>query len=122
MQTELEVKAIKKRVVDSTVNSSKEYGVKGNSTKGYSSEDGDGYDIDGSKARKRGSGEGSLVDHLNKGFSLEDGGNNVDKLERDKQLGYVIPGKKTYSKEDYYSDADDIKIDTSKNIGQVIIY
>jgi len=122
MQTELEVKAIKKRIVDTTINSSKEYGVKGNTTKGYSSEDGDDYSINGDNAKKGGSEEGSLVNHLNKGFNLENGGDNVDKIERDKQLGYVIPGQKTYSKGNYYSDADDIKIDTSKNIGQVIIY
>ena len=120
MQTEVEVKAIKKRTEDLVVNSSKIYGVNGNEVKGYSSSEGDEYSAE--SAKKGGETEGSLVNHLNNGFDLSTGGDSEDKKNREKQQSYVIPGKVTYNKENYYSDVDDIKVDTSGNIGQVIIY
>ena len=122
MQTQLEVKGIKKRTTDTLANSTKVFGVSGNQVKGHSQEDGDEYDINGANARKGGKSTGSLVNHLNKSFDLTTGGDAMDITAREKQQGYVIPGQVTYTSDSYYSDIDDIKIDTSKNIGQVIIY
>lgn len=122
MQTNLETKAIKKRTTDTLLNSTKVFGVNGNEVKGNSSKTGDEYAIDGSDARKGGQTIGSLVNHLNQGFDLSTGGDMLDTLERKKQQGYVIPGQNAYSEQNYYSDADNIKVDTSGNIGQVIIY
>lgn len=121
MQTELEKKGIKKRTDYTLINSTKKYG-KNNDVKGKSSQDGDEYSLDGSKAKKGGQISGSLVNHLNQSFDLTTGGDSIDMLERQKQLGYVIPGKVTYSAENIYSDVDDIKINTDENIGQVVIY
>lgn len=120
MQTELEIKAIKKRIIDETTNSTKLYGVKGNEVKGYSVDD--EYDINGDDAKKGGGTVGSLVDHLNSNFDFSVGGDVEDVKNRKRQQGYVLPGKVTYSAENIYSDADNIKIDTSANIGQVVIY
>lgn len=122
MQTNLEIKGISKRVGDTLLNSTKKFGVKGNETKGYSSLPDDEYNINGEDAKKGGESDGTLSNHLNKGFDLSTGGDSVDKKSREIQQAYVIPGQITYSKENYYSDADDNKIDTSGNIGQIIIY
>lgn len=122
MQTDLEVKAIKKRTTDTLLNSTKIFGVKGNEVKGNSSQPGDEYDVNGANARKGGASTGTLSNHLNQGFDLSTGGDAVDTAERQKQQSYVIPGHITYNKQNYYSDANDIKIDTSGNIGQVVIY
>jgi len=120
MQTELEVKAIKKRIVDETINSTKVYGVAGNETKGYSVDD--EYNINGDNAQKGSGSAGSLSDHLNSGFNMLTGGDAEDIKNRKRQQGYVIPGQISYSAENIYSDANDLKIDTSGNKGQVSIY
>jgi hypothetical protein len=124
MQTELEVKAIKKRLTDTTINSTKIFGVVGNEVKSNSLNPGDEYDINGSKNRKGGENEGSLVNHLNSGFDLTTGGDFIDTKERQKQQAYVIPGTKSYSEDKPYADlvTGASKIDTSKNIGQVVIW
>ncbi len=120
MQTRLEVKGIKKRTDDAVTNANKVFGVSGNEVQGRNHEK--GYDINGGDARKGGNSAGSISNHLNNGFDFTTGGDSADIANRDRQLSYVIPGQVTYSAKNYYSDVDDIKIDTSKNIGQVIIY
>lgn len=127
MQSGLEVKAIKKRVKDTTVNGEKIYGVIGNEVKGNSVND--EYSINGDNARKGGKEEGSLVDHLH-GFDMTTGGDVEDQKARTTQLGFAIAGINKYTVNDSYSDADigdceDVnygKIDTDLNIGQVVIY
>lgn len=127
MQTQLEVKGITKRTKDSTINLTKVYGVKDNQVSGFNAEN--EYDINGKDAKKGGTEEGSLVDHLH-GFDLTQGGDNEDQKARNKQTGYTIPGINKYTVSNTYSDADagdcvDAnygKIDTSLNIGQVVIY
>lgn len=120
MQTELEIKAIKKRAEYNVVNGTKVYGVDGNKVTGNNVDD--EYDINGADSQKGGSDNGSLVDHLNTSFDFTSGGDNEDKKARTRQKGYVIPGMTTYSADNIYSDADNIKIDTSLNVGQVEIY
>lgn len=122
MQTKLEVKGISKRITDTLTNSTKIYGIKDNEVKGNSSLEGDEYDINGSDAKKGGETQGSLVNHLNQGFDITTGGDSFETKEREKQQNYVIPGLITYSAENFYSDADNIKVDTSGNIGQVVIF
>lgn len=127
MQTELEVKAIKKRTVDIKQNGEKLFGVSGNQVKG--SDITNEYDIEGSKNRKGGENQGSIVDHLHP-IDLSSGGNIEDQKSREKQLSYTISGINKYDDKNTYSDADagnvgDVsysKIDTSENIGQIIIY
>lgn len=122
MQTELEVKAIKKRTTDTVLNGTKVFGVDGNKVTGNNTSN--EYDINGADARKGGESTGSLVDHLNSKFDLSTGGDAEDIKARERQQSYVIPGLQTYSAENIYSDADNIKIDTSINVslGQVVIY
>jgi len=128
MQTDLEIKAIKKRTTDSVVNSTKVFGVAGNEVKGnsvdseYSTATVGEADGGVSKSKKGGNSIGSLVNHLNKGFDVTSGGDVIDQKARQRQQGYVIPGQTTYSEKNVYSDADNIKVDTSLNIGQVVIY
>lgn len=121
MQTKLEVKAIKKRTDYSLKNSTTKYGVNKDVT-GKSLEEGKGYEIDGKKAVKGGDENGTLSNHINTSFDFSKGGSNEDKFQRDKQLGYVIQGINSYSKDNFYSDADNILINTDDNKGQVIIY
>jgi hypothetical protein len=127
MQTQLEIKGITKRAKDSTINSTKTYGVKDNEVKGHNIND--QYDINGEDARKGGDEKGSLVDHINK-LDMSTGGDKVDQAARNRQLSYAIPGIAHYTFDSAYADADAgqavdtnyTKIDTSLNIGQVVIY
>ena len=127
MQTQLEIKGITKRAKDTMLNSTNVFGVKDNEVVGSSINN--KYDINGDDAKKGGEEKGSLVDHL-RGFDLTVGGDKEDTKARDKQLAYAIPNIKKYTVETTYSDADTgesvdanySKIDTSLNIGQVVIY
>lgn len=127
MQTQLEIKGITKRAKDTMLNGSNTFGVKDNEVKGNSIND--EYDINGADAKKGGSEEGSLVDHLH-GFNLTEGGDKEDIKAREKQLAYAIAGIQKYTFDNTYSDADAgdcvdtnySKIDTELNVGQVVIY
>ena len=117
----LEPIAIKKRVVDNLKNTTTEFGPSGDTTKGYTLES--EYDIEGSKSQKGNGSAGYLSDHLNSTkFDLTKGGSKTDEGLRLAQQSYEIPGITKYDPEDIYSDADNLKIDTSENIGQVIIF
>lgn len=117
----LEPIAIKKRAVDNLKNVTREFGPQDDSTKGYSLEN--EYDVEGSKAQKGSSESGFLADHLNSTkFDLTKGGSKTDSEARLKQQSYQIPDVEKYDDENIYSDADDLRVDTSGNIGQVIIF
>jgi hypothetical protein len=120
MQTELEIKAIKKRTADMIANATQIFGLDGDKVTGNSVDK--EYDINGADSKKGGESNGSLVDHLNQKFDLSTGGDAEDTKARKRQQGYVIPGLITYSAENIYSDADNIKVDISPNIGNVKIY
>lgn len=120
MQSQLEIKGIKKRTTDTVINANKKFGVIGNEVEGHSI--GNEYDIEGSDAKKGGDGTGNLVSHLNTNPDFSSGGDIIDQQTREKQLAYTIPGQIRYGKDNIYSDADECKIDTSLNIGQIIIY
>ena len=127
MQSELEAKAISKRIKDIKQNGEKLFGVNGNQVSGNNSDK--EYPIDGSNSRKGGESQGSLVDHLH-AFDFTTGGDVEDVKARNRQLSYEIPGINKYDLKNTYSDADagicgDVdysKIDTDLNIGQVVIY
>lgn len=127
MQTQLEIKGITKRAKDTMINSTNVFGVKDNEVVGSSINN--EYDINGDDAKKGGPEEGSLVNHL-RGFDFTVGGDKEDIKAREKQLAYAIPGIQKYTFENSYSDADTgdsvdanySKIDTSLNVGQVVIY
>lgn len=119
MQTNLEVKAIKKRAQDDLVNVTRTFGPKGDEVTGNDSAK--EYDINGKDARKGGTSIGSISDHLTS-FDLSTGGSKTDSDARAKQQSYVIPGLVTYNESNIYSDANINKIDTSLNVGQVVIY
>jgi hypothetical protein len=127
MQSKLEAKAITKRTKDTAENGARVYGVTDNKVTGNDSDN--EYDINGEDAKKGGDSSGSLVDHLHK-FDFTTGGDVIDARSRATQLAYAIPDINKYTSTDTYSDADagdcsDAnygKIDTSLNVGQVIIY
>ncbi len=116
----LEPIAIKKRAVDSLKNATTEFGLNGDTSKGYTLEN--NYDIEGSKSQK-GSESGYLADHLNSTkFNMTKGGSKTDDEARLIQQSYEVPDVRKYDSENIYSDADNLKVDTSENIGQVIIF
>lgn len=117
VQTKLEQEAIAKRKIDDQTNISKIFGVKNDQSSGYDSDN--QYNED--KARKGGDETGSITDHLHK-LDLTSGGSYTDKTARNTQTAYVIPDTNSYSAENIYSDADNCLIDTSLNVGQVVIY
>lgn len=116
----LEPIGIKKRKSDFLANTTKEYGVEGDLTNGYDPDN--EYDIHGANSKK-GTESGYLSDHINSTkFDFTKGGSKIDKENRERQQGYQVDGINKYSPESIYSDADDTRIDTSGNIGQVKIY
>ena len=116
----LEPIAIKKRAVDNLKNTTTEFGPNEDTTKGYTMEN--EYDTEGTKAQK-GTESGYLSDHLNSTkFDITKGGSKTDAEARLRQQSYQIPDVRNYDSENIYSDADDLKVDTSGNIGQVIIF
>ena len=70
-------------------------------------------------AKKGGTGTGSLVDHTLNYFDTSSGGDAVDQEQRKKQSLYSPQSLNRYTPEQGYGEQ--ITIDTSLNIGQVIV-
>jgi hypothetical protein len=102
MQTKLEKKAIEKRLESNVKNDF-------NAMNSYDEKD----------AKKGGETTGSLFTHTKINPDMYSGGSDIDAKIRTEQLLMVAPDQERYHKDKKYGE--DVIIDTSKNIGQIII-
>ena len=118
MQTQLEKNAIEKRNISDTSNAMLIFGNQKDATNGNTKDS--EYDINGSNARKGHESFISVSDHTIRNIDMDNNGGDIIDIEaRKKQLTYTIEGVERYTKENQYSS--DL-IDTSQNVGQVVIY
>lgn len=117
MQTNLEKNAIGKRNTYDTINDTALFGNQGSQVEGNTPED--PYDINGGDAGKGTDENVSFSNHIYPNIDLTKGGNLDDVKARERQLGYVVEGVDKYTFDNPYSS--DL-IDTSLNVGQVVIF